>query len=320
MALIGFHASHEQFAPSELLRLVQQAEDAGFNGVMSSDHFHPWSERQAQSGYAWSWLGGALQATRLPFGVISAPGWRYHPAVLAQGAATLSEMYPERLWLALGSGEAINEHFTGLAWPDKGERNARLAECVEIIRALFAGQTVTHRGRVHAIECKLYTLPRKTPLLLGAAVSAETAEWVGGWADGLLTVGAQAHAVAEVRDAFHRGGGEGKPTFVKMDLSWAPTDREARAQAHHQWRAAAIGGDVNWLLRTPAEFDQASRFVRPDDMDDVVLLSADVQKHVDAIGALIDLGVSNIYLHNVGRNQAQFVETFGTHVLPQLRR
>jgi coenzyme F420-dependent glucose-6-phosphate dehydrogenase len=151
MTRFGYHVSHEQFAPSDLLQWTKRAEEAGFDCAMSSDHFHPWSERQGQSGFAWSWLGAAMEATNLPFGIISAPGYRYHPAVIAQGAATLAQMYPDRLWLALGSGEAINESITGAAWPDKQERNARLFECAQIIRALFAGETVTHRGRVAAL-------------------------------------------------------------------------------------------------------------------------------------------------------------------------
>src|SRR4051812_39600876 len=152
MARIGYHASHEQFAPSDLLFWTKCAEEAGFDCAMSSDHFHPWSERQGQSAFAWSWLGAAMESTCLPFGIISAPGYRYHPAVIAQGAATLAKMYPDRLWLALCSGEAINECITGMAWPEKHERNARLLECVPVIRALFAGEAVTHRGRVTFIE------------------------------------------------------------------------------------------------------------------------------------------------------------------------
>src|SRR3569832_1694369 len=126
MVQISYHASHEQFAPSRMLALVKRAEAAGFNAAKCSDHFHPWSERQGESGFAWSWLGGAMEATRFPFGIISAPGYRYHPAVLAQAAATIGEMYPGRLWLALGSGEALNESITGQYWPDKSERNAKL--------------------------------------------------------------------------------------------------------------------------------------------------------------------------------------------------
>ena len=179
MTRIGFHASHEQFPPSELLSLVRLAEEVGFDAAMSSDHFHPWSERQGQAGHAWSWLRAAMAVTRLPFGVITAPGWRYHPAVTAQGAAPLAEMFPDRFWLALGSGQALNEAITGLLWSEKAERNARLRECADIIRALPAGEMVTHRGRVTTVEAKLYTRPERPPLLLGGAVSEETACWLG---------------------------------------------------------------------------------------------------------------------------------------------
>ena len=142
MARIGWHASHEQIPPSRLLRDAALAEDAGFQAGMSSDHFSPWSARQNESGYAWSWLGAALATTSLPFRVVCAPGQRYHPAVVAQKIATLAEMCPERLWVCLGSGEASNEHITGDPWPPKADRNARLRECADVIRALLAGQEV----------------------------------------------------------------------------------------------------------------------------------------------------------------------------------
>src|SRR5215203_1919950 len=161
MARIGFHASHEQFAPSELLTLAKVAEAAGFDCAMSSDHFRPWGPKQGQSGFAWSWLGAALATTGLPFGVISAPGYRYHPAILAQATATLCEMFPGRLWMCLGSGQRLNEDLTGVAWPEKAERNARLLECADIIRALLRGETVNHYGRVTLVEGKLYSLPKE---------------------------------------------------------------------------------------------------------------------------------------------------------------
>jgi coenzyme F420-dependent glucose-6-phosphate dehydrogenase len=141
---IGYHASHEQFRPSTLLACVQQAEQAGFEAAMCSDHFHPWNEDQGQSGFAWSWLGSALQATTLTMGTVCAPGQRYHPAIIAQAAATLAEMHPDRFWVALGSGQSLNEHVTGGGWPTKAERNERLLECVEIMRALWRGETVIH--------------------------------------------------------------------------------------------------------------------------------------------------------------------------------
>jgi coenzyme F420-dependent glucose-6-phosphate dehydrogenase len=317
---IGFHASHEQFPPSELLALGRHAETAGFDCAMSSDHFRPWGAAQGHSGYAWSWLGAALASTRLPIGVISAPGYRYHPAIIAQGAATLAEMFPGRFWLALGSGQRLNEDITGLAWPAKAERNARLRECADIIRALLAGEEVTHHGRVTVVNAKLYSRPAQPPPLLGAAVTEATAEAVGAWADGLLTVSAEPEQMRKVIEAFRRGGGAGKRLVVQVGLNWAPTEAEALAGAHEQWRTNVIGGEVNWELRTPEEFDTATRFVRPDDMRQFVWISADLDWHAARIAELAELGFDEIQLHQVGRNQQAFIDAFGERVLPALRR
>jgi probable non-F420 flavinoid oxidoreductase len=319
MALIGFHASHEQFPPSELLALTALAEAVGFGAIKSSDHFKPWAEGQGHSGFAWSWIGAAMARSRLPFGLITAPGYRYHPAVVAQGAATLSEMFPDRFWLALGSGERINEDITGTAWPEKAERNARLAECVAIIRALLAGETVSHRGRVTAIEAKLYSLPPTVPKLFGAAVSEATAEWVGGWGDGLLTVQAKPENLRKMVEAFRRGGGEGKPMVLQVGLNWDQTDELALAGAHEQWRYCMAGGEVNWDLRSPADFEQVGRLVRPEDLADGLNISADLGRHADWLRSYDEMGFSEIYLHQVGRNQRAFIDAFGQHVLPQLR-
>jgi coenzyme F420-dependent glucose-6-phosphate dehydrogenase len=319
MPKIGYHASHEQFAPSELLKLVRTAENAGFDCAMSSDHFRPWGPAQGQSGYAWSWLGAALQSTSLPFGVISAPGYRYHPAVLAQGAATLAEMFPDRLWLALGSGQRLNEDITGLPWPEKPERNARLRECAEIIRALLRGESVSHHGRVTVVDAKLYSLPKRPPRLLGAAVTESTAEFVGGWADGLLTVSGKPEQVRKLVDAFHRGGGEGKPLLMQVGLNWARDEDEALRGAFGQWRYNVLGGEVNWELRSPGEFETATRFVRAEDMRESVLISADLGQHVAWLQEYLKLGFKELYLHQVGANQREFIEAFGQSVLPALK-
>ncbi len=208
MAFIGFHASHEQLPPSVLLRSVIAAEAAGFEAAMCSDHLAPWSARQGQSGFAWSWLGAALQATSLPFGVVNAPGQRYHPVIVAQAIATLAEMFPGRFWAALGSGEAINEHVTGDPWITKSLRDERLLECVSVIRRLLRGEEVDHIGLVEVDRARVWSLPAKLPDLVGAAVSAATAERVGGWADGLITVLQPTDDLKRVLDAFRRGGGK----------------------------------------------------------------------------------------------------------------
>ncbi len=318
MTTLGYHASHEQFAPGELLSHVRAAEEAGFTAAMCSDHFAPWSERQGQSGFAWSWLGAAMQATSLPFGIVNAPGYRYHPAIIAQAAATLAEMFPGRFWVALGSGEALNEHITGTRWPPKAERNARLKACVDIIRALWAGETVTHHGLIEIEEAKLWTRPPEAPRIVGAALSEETAEFVAGWADGLITVNASPARLRGIIDAFRRGGGEGKPLYLQCHVSYAGTEEEALAHAYDQWRTPILPGIVNEHLSTPRQFDAAAQFVRPEDLAEHVRSSADPARHLEWLHADLELGFEHIYLHNVGRNQSEFLSVFGERILPGL--
>lgn len=186
MALLGYHASHEQFSPSALLRYVRRAEEAGFQAAMCSDHFNPWSHAQGESGYSFAWLGAALQATSMPIGLVCAPGYRQHPAIVAQALATLEELFPGRTWAAFGSGQALNESITGEPWPPKEERNQRLKECVEIITALWAGELVTHHGTVEIENACLHTRPEEPPPAMAAAVTPETARWAASWAQGVI--------------------------------------------------------------------------------------------------------------------------------------
>jgi probable non-F420 flavinoid oxidoreductase len=316
--VVGFHASHEQLPPSRLLDAVRRAEAAGFRAAMCSDHVAPWSERQGHSGFAWSWLGAALQATSLPFGVVTAPGQRYHPVVVAQAIASLGELFPGRFWAALGSGEAVNEHVTGDPWPRKEERNARLLESVEVIRALLRGEEVTHDGLVTVDRARVWSLPDETPMLLGAAVSDDTARIVGGWADGLITVYQPVDRLRTVIDAFRAAGGDGKPISVQVHLSWAEDEETALSIAHDQWRTNVFGSELAWNLELPSQFDDAARLVRPEDVAGSVLVSADTGQHVKWLRELVDLEVDAIYLHHVGQEQDRFVEAFAEHVLPEV--
>jgi probable non-F420 flavinoid oxidoreductase len=318
MPAIGFHASHEQIPPSELLAAVREAEAAGFERAMCSDHFSPWSERQGESGFAWSWLAAALEATSLPFGVVNAPGQRYHPALIAQAAATIAEMYPGRFWVALGTGEFSNEHITGDPWPDKRTRNARLKECVDVMRALFAGEVVDHDGLVRVDRARLWTLPAEAPPLIGAAVSAETASWAAGWADGLVTIAQPREQLERVVSAFRDNGGEGKTTALQVHLSWAEDEEEALRIAHEQWRTNVFSPPLCWDLATVEQFDEAARHVRPEDMRGPVLISSDLARHAGWLRELGELGFDAIYLHHVGQEQRAFIEAFGERVLPEL--
>jgi coenzyme F420-dependent glucose-6-phosphate dehydrogenase len=316
---IGYHANHEQHRPDDLLRHVRAAETAGFDAAMCSDHWAPWSEAQGQSGFAWSWLGAALEATALSFGVVNAPGQRYHPAIIAQAAATLSVMYPERFWVALGSGELMNEHITGDVWPSKAERNERLRECADVIRRLWAGETVTHDGRISVSEARLWTRPDRPPLLLGAAISAETAAFVAEWADGLITVAQADERIDRVVDAFRSNGGADKPMYLQVHLAHAPTDEEARIAAFEQWRQNALGSEVLADLRHPSQIEAAATHVSLEEMDGVVRISSDPGRHVEWLRRDVERGFSAIYLHEVGLDQDRFIDAFGREVLPALR-
>jgi probable non-F420 flavinoid oxidoreductase len=317
MTVIGFHCSHEQVAPGRLLLDVQHAEQVGFTAAMSSDHLSPWSERQGESGFAWSFLGAALATTNLPFGVVTAPGQRYHPAVTAQAIATLASMFPGRFWAALGSGEASNERVTGGAWPRKEVRDARLVECVDVIRRLLSGEQVDHDGLVTVNRARLWTLPDAVPPLIGPAVTPATAARHAAWADGLVTVNQPLDTLRQVLDAYRDAGGRG-PARLQVHLSWAPTDDEALAIAHDQWRSNVHGPPVSWDTETVEAFDVMAQTVTPEQVAEVVNVSSDPARHAAWIQEYVDQGWEEIYLHHVGQSQRAFLDTFGEQVLPQL--
>lgn len=319
MANICYHASHEQFSPGELLGWVKLVEQAGFDAIHSSDHFYPWSERQGQSGFSFAWLGAAMHATRLPFGVICAPGPRYHPAVIAQAAATLAEMFPNRFWLELGSGEALNEYITGEPWPAKDVRNRRLFESAQIIKRLLSGETVSHEGIVTIKDAKLYTLPASVPPIIAAAVTDQTAEWLGSWADGLITVHKPIDKMQATIAAFKKRGGNGKPLYLKMQLSYARDYNEALSGAYDQWRTNVLPPEKLQDLYLPQHFDEAAKAVTTKDIEKMVFVSDDAAQFVPWIKQYIDLGFEHIILHNVNRQQELFIKDFGEKVLPSLK-
>jgi len=319
MTRYGFHASHEQISPRQLLADVQQAEQAGFDMAMCSDHFSPWSEKQGHSGYTWAWLGAALATTSLRLGCVSAPGQRYHPAVHAQRIATLGQMFPGRFWVALGSGEASNEHITGDGWPRKEVRTQRLEECVDVIRRLLHGEEVTHDGLVTVDRARVWERADPVPELVGPAVSVESAARVAAWADGLVTVNQPVETLRQIVDAYRGAGGRG-PLALQVHLSWAATDEEALAIAHEQWGGNVFGPPISWDVETAEAFDVLWKHVQPEEVRGSVNVSRDLGQHRAWLAEYAALGFDEIYLHHVGQEQQAFIEAFGSKVLPELRR
>ncbi|GAA2529645.1 hypothetical protein Ahu01nite_014750 [Winogradskya humida] len=227
-------------------------------------------------------------------------------------------MYPGRFWAAMGSGEYSNEHITGEPWPRKDVRNARLLASVDVIRGLLEGKEVTREGVIKVDRAKLWTRPEITPPLIGAAVSVETAAWCATWADGLVTVNAPEEHLRAMIAAYRDNGGRG-PISLQVHLSWAPTQDEAERIAHDQWRSNIFPPPICWDLETAEHFDVISEHVTLDEVRKVVNISADLDQHITWLRGYEELGFDRIYLHHVGQDLTEFIETFGAKVLPALR-
>ncbi|WP_308465037.1 TIGR03557 family F420-dependent LLM class oxidoreductase [Rathayibacter soli] len=328
---IGYAAMLEQFAPMEAVELSAYAESHGFSGVMAADHFQPWVPAQGQASFVWSVLAAIGERTHGDFGPgVTTPSFRWHPAMLAQASATLGAMYPGRHWLGVGSGEALNEHIVGAYWPEAPERINRMFEAVEVISKLFSGSLsgndVKHAGPHFKLEStRLWTMPETAPDILVATAGPVTAKRAGRHADGLITVGAPLEKVGGLMSRFDAGAREaGKdpsqaPKVLQLHLSWAQTDELALANALREWP----NGGMRFPkadIRSPFEFEQLAKHVRPEDFEGRMVISADPDVHRAAIQRFVDVGFDRIYLHNVGRNQREWIDVFGRDVLPKLAR
>ena len=324
---IGYAAMLERFAPSEILALASVAELNGFTGVMAADHFQPWLPVQGEASFVWTVLGALGQTTSGDLGTgVTAPTFRWHPAMVAQASATLAAMYPGRHWLGLGSGEAINEHVVGGYWPEAPERINRMFEAVDIIKKLFVSgltnRDVRHEGQYYRLESsRLWTMPEVAPEVLVAASGPVAAKRAGRTADGLITEAAPLDKVAALVQRHNEGmrevGKKSGTKVLRLHLSWAETDALAMANAIREWP----NGGLRFAksdIRSPFELEQIARMVRPEDFDGRMPVSADPDVHRAYIQGFLDLGFDRVYLHNVGRNQREFLEVFGRDVLPKL--
>ena len=328
---VGYAAMLEQFAPGEVVGHTALAEAHGFSGCMAADHFQPWVPAQGQASFVWNVLTAVGERTRGDLGPgVTCPSFRFHPAIVAQAAATLEAMYPGRSWLGVGSGEALNEHVVAGYWPEAGERSLRMFEAVELINKLFAaslaGKDVKHEGRFFKLEStRLWTMPLPAPPILVATAGPINARKTGRFADGIITVGAPLEKIGMLFDRFAEGAREaGKdpetmPKVLQLHLSWAPTYEQALDSAMTQWP----NGGMKFAkadIRSPFDFEQMARLVRPEDFEGRMVISEDPDVHRAHIQRFVDLGFDRVYLHNVGRNQAEWIEVFGRDVVPKLTR
>jgi coenzyme F420-dependent glucose-6-phosphate dehydrogenase len=326
MGTIGYAASMEQFAPSALLSYCKEAEEQGFTAVMASDHFNPWVPSQGQSGFVWSFMGALGATTSLRFGPgVTPPGYRYHPAIIAQAAATLEEMFPGRFYLGLGAGEALNEHIVGEYWPEAPVRLERLMESIEIITKLFSGKKIKHKGTYFTMEgARLYTLPATPPPIYVATSGPIMAYRTGKFTDGLITVGAADEKLKMLVERFENGARDaGKdpatmPRMLQVKVSYAESREAATEAAVRDWPNGGMAfpkGDI----RDPEDFEAMAKLVQPENYKNRVLITPDPDEHVAYLQHFIDLGFDEIYVHNVGREQEPFIRVYGEQVIPKLK-
>lgn len=326
---IGYAAMLERFPPLEAIELAKEAERQGFTGTMASDTFQPWVPAQGEASFVWNVLSALGQHTTGDLGTgVTAPTFRWHPAVVAQASATLAAMYPGRHWLGLGSGEALNEHITGQYWPEPHERINRMFEAVEIIKKLFQSgmsqRDVKHSGQFYKLEStRLWTMPEAPPEIFVATAGPVAAKRAGRTVDGLITEGSNPEKLEGLIERFDEGAREvgkvGGTKILRLHVSWAETDEQAMANALAEWPNGAMRfakGDI----RSPFELEQIARMIRPEDFAGRLLVSSDPDEHRAHLQLFLNMGFDRIYLHNVGRNQSEFLRVFGKDVLPALIR
>ena len=315
MAEIGYALSSEEHPPSHLVRFAQSAEEAGFTFALISDHFHPWLDRQGQSPFAWTVIGAIAQATsRLRLGTgVTCPTLRYHPAIVAQAAATAAALMPGRFFLGIGSGENLNEHILGRGWPSAPVRIEMMDEAVEVIRLLWTGGEQTFRGKYFTLDhARLYTLPSEPPPLYIAAAGPQAARDAAERGDGLITTSPDTSVV----EAFNAAGGRGKPRFGQVTVCWASDEASARRTAQEWWASAAVPGELSQELPLPRHFEQATKLVREEDVAQAVVCGPDPDKHRQAIQQFLDAGIEHVYVHQVGPDQDGFFRFYRGEILP----
>ena len=319
---IGYFLSSEEYTAAQLVEQARLAEQAGFDALWISDHFHPWNDEQGQSPFVWSVLGALGQVTSLPVTTaVTCPTIRLHPAIVAQAAATVATMLPGGFRLGVGTGEALNEHVTGARFPGIDERLAMLEEAVSVLRELWQGGFVTRHGRFYTVEhARIYSLPERAPQILVSGFGPKAIAVAARIGDGFVSTMPDADDVRLFR---HSGGGT-KTAQAGYKVCWSEDDDTAVATAHRLWANSGVPGELSQVLPSPRHFEQVSSLVSEEMTRESVAYGADVERHVAAFRPYLEAGFDEVYISQMGGRDAPtsyagFFDFYRDQVLPGLR-
>lgn len=313
---IGYFLSSEEYTPAELIEQAKLAEEAGFGGLWISDHFHPWVDAQGQSPFVWSMIGALSQVTRLPVTTaVTAPIMRIHPAIIAQAAATSAVLHEGRFVLGVGTGEALNEHIFGDAWPRAGVRLEMLEEAVALMRELWDGGFVDHDGEHYVVEnARVYTLPAEPPKVYISGFGPKAIDLAARIGDGFVSVQPNADHVKRFRD----NGGGSKVVQGGFKAAFASSVDEGARIAYEKWPNSGVPGELSQVLPSPRHFEQAAQLVTRDMVKESFVCGPDAQPHLEMIGTYTDAGFDEVYVANSGPNYRELFDLYKREVLPKL--
>ena len=311
---IGCFLSSEEHGPEALAQQARRAQDAGFHALWISDHFHPWINEQGHSPFVWSTIGAISQVCDLPVTTaVTCPTLRTHPAVIAQAAATSAVLLGGRFALGVGSGEALNEHILGTAWPDADTRLEMLEEAVEVIRTLWQGGMRDHRGRHYTVQnARIYDLPERPTPIYVSGFGPKAVRLAARIADGYVTTIPDPGLVG----LYHSEGGNG-PILAGTKVCFDADEAKARRTAHRLWPNEQLPGELAQILPTPAHFEQACTLITEDMVAEAVTCGPDLERHVAALEEYADAGADELFVQQIGPEQDAFFDTWAPAVLPR---
>lgn len=319
---IGYFLSSEEYSPGQLIDQARLAEEAGFDALWISDHYHPWNDAQGHSSFVWSMIGAIAQTCRLPVTTaVTCPTVRIHPAIVAQAAATSNVLLDGRFVLGVGSGEALNEHVTTSRWPNIDVRLDMLEEAVAIMRELWSGEYVTYHGQHYSVEnARIYTRAEQPPPVYVSGLGPKAAELAGRIGDGFVTTQPDRETLRRFRDS----GGDGKPAQAGYKVCWSNDEQSAVATAHRLWSTSGLPGELSQVLPSPRHFEQASALVTEQMTRDAIACGPDLDRHVRAFQPFADAGFDEVYVAQIGGAEAEsssekFFKAYAQKVLPRLR-